>query len=111
MTLADFLAFALTPLGAALIVNALLANVTSLVDLAPVWRRIIGLVLCLILPFLALVLEMWLKLIPLLGPEQVFQAFATAVLAANLLQLVALPKELPAGPARVVQRERARKAW
>ena len=110
MTLADFLAFALTPLGAALIVNALLANVTSLVDLAPAWRRLIGLLLCLILPFLALVLEMWLKLIPMLGPDQLFVAFSTAVLAANALQLLTLPKELPPGPARVIQRENGRKA-
>ncbi len=93
MTLEQFLAYVLTPTGGAIIVAYLMAQVNALMILDVKVRRIVGLILCLVIPGLALGIEFALKLVAVITPETIFQVFATSFLIAQTLQLLA-----PAAP-------------
>ena len=89
MTLQDFLAYVLTPAGGAIIVAYLMAQVNALMILDVKIRRIVGLLLCLVIPGLALAIEFALKVVAVITPETIFQVFATSFLIAQALQLLA----------------------
>ncbi len=89
MTLEQFLAYILTPAGGAIIVAYLMAQVNALMILDVKIRRIVGLILCLVIPGLALAIEFALKLVAVITPETIFQVFATSFLIAQTLQLLA----------------------
>ncbi len=89
MTLQAFLAYVLTPAGGAIVVAYLMAQVNALVLLDNKVRRIVGLLLCLVIPGLALAIEFALKVVLAITPEAIFQIFATSFLIAQTLQLLA----------------------